>query len=164
MELLSSNIKIISENGNPEKTSLYFKKWKPQESFLYFAKWNLSVHPDKISYISRSGNTEKIPNIFSKESCSCILGNGNPEKILIFQETETFLYFRKRNFLVFQESYIQNPSIFRTRSIFRTLAYSEPEGYSEHCQTSTMKSFAENSYLPHFLIFRKMQLFYIFTN
>ena len=129
MELLSSNIKKISGNGNPEKTSLYFKKRKPQESFLYFAKWNLSVHPDKISYISRRGNIKKIPNIFSKESCSYILGNGNPEKILIFQETEAFLYFRKRNFLIFQERFIQNPSIFRTRSTFRTLAYSEPEGY-----------------------------------
>ena len=83
MELLSSNIKKISGNGNPEKACLYFRKRKPQESFLYFAKWNLSVHPDKISYILRSGNTEKIPNIFSKESCSYISGNG------------TFLYFRK---------------------------------------------------------------------
>ena len=54
----------------------------------------------------------------------------------------------------------QNPNIFRTRSIFRTLAYSQPwyiqnsdifrtmaysksEAYSEYCQTSTMKRFAK---------------------
>ena len=56
--------------------------------------------------------------------------------------------------------YIQNPDIFRTRSIFRTLAYvelwyiqnplifrtlafSNSEAYSEPCQTSTMKHFAK---------------------
>ena len=32
----------------------------------------------------------------------------------------TFLYFRKRNFLIFWERHIQNPIIFRTRSTFRT--------------------------------------------
>ena len=37
---------------------------------------------------------------------------------------------------------MQNPSIFRTASIFRTLAYLEPEAYSEHCQTCVMKRFA----------------------
>ena len=39
--------------------------------------------------------------------------------------------------------YIQNPGIFRTRSIFGTLVYSEPETYSEHCQISTMERFAK---------------------
>ena len=56
--------------------------------------------------------------------------------------------------------YIQNPDIFRTRSIFRTLAYSQPwhiqnphifrklaysksKAYSEPYQTSTMKCFAK---------------------
>ena len=38
--------------------------------------------------------------------------------------------------------YIQNPGIFRTRSIFRTLVYAEPEAYSEHCRTSKMEQFA----------------------
>ena len=37
----------------------------------------------------------------------------------------------------------QNPSIFRTRSISKTLVYSEPEAYSEHFQTSTMERFAK---------------------
>ena len=68
----------------------------------------------------------------------------------------------------------QNPDIFRTRSIFRTLAYSQrwynqnpvifrtlayskSEAYSEPCQTSTMKRFAKivNGY-NHF---HKLQLF-----
>ena len=56
--------------------------------------------------------------------------------------------------------YIQNPDIFRTRSMFRTLVYSQPwhiqnlgmfrtleysksEADSEPCQTSTMKRFAK---------------------
>ena len=57
------------------------------------------------------------------------------KKLPIFQETEpfspprkNFLYFRnvnlerKRNFLIFREWYIQNPSIFKTRDIFRILS------------------------------------------
>ena len=39
--------------------------------------------------------------------------------------------------------YIQNPGIFRTRSIFRKLVYSEPEAYSEHCQTFRMERFVK---------------------
>ena len=138
------------------------KKIHPEKNSLYFRKLNFLALI--LKKLQETETPKKSLIFFQKESCSYILGNGNPEKILIFQETETFLYFRKRNFLIFQESYIQNPSIIRTRSIFRTLAYSEPEGYSEHCQTSTMESFAENSYLPHFLIFQEMQLFYIFTD
>ena len=38
------------------------------------------------------------------------------------------------------------------------MAYLEPEEYSEHCHTSTMESFAKNSYQVHFLVFRKMEL------
>ena len=119
---------------------------------------------------------------------SYISGNGNPKKLLIFQEVtfqaqniknpsrENFLYFRirkpqknflyflkrtlfiyfrkrkprknslffrKRNFLKFAESYIQNTSIFRTKSLFRILVYLQPEVYSEHCQRSTMKRFVK---------------------
>ena len=67
--------------------------------------------------------------------------------------------------------YIQNPDIFRTRSIFRTLAYSEPryiqnprifrtlaysksETYSEACEKSTMKRFAKK--LNGYNCFRKL--------
>ena len=73
------------------------------------------------------------------------------KKRLIFWETESFspprenfLYFKKRNFVIFRERYIWN------LSIFRTLLYSKPETYSEHCQESTMESFAKNSYIAHF--------------
>ena len=60
-----------------------------------------------------------------------ISGNENPEKILIFQETELSNTSGNGTFLIFRERYIQNPSIFRTRSIFRTLTYLEVEEYSE---------------------------------
>ena len=46
------------------------------------------IHPEKISFISGNGNSENISYIFLKESFSNISGNGNPPKILIFQETE----------------------------------------------------------------------------
>ena len=77
-----------------------------------------TINPEKISYIS---------------------GNGNSEKILYVSGNGTFLYFRKWKFLILRESYIQNPSIFRTRRIFGTLVYLEPGSYSEHCQTVLQK-------------------------
>ena len=36
---------------------------------------------------------------------------------------------------------MQNSGTFRTRDIFTTLGYSEPEAYSEACQTPTMERF-----------------------
>ena len=78
--------------------------------------------------------SEKVPYIFSKKAPN-------------FSETEVSYIFFKKVFLVFLERYIQNTDIFRIRSTFRTLVYSEPETYSEHCQTSMMVSFARNSYL-----------------
>ena len=39
--------------------------------------------------------------------------------------------------------HIQNPSMFRTRSIFRNLVYSERQVYLENCQTCTMERFAK---------------------
>ena len=72
----------------------------------------------------------------------------SPQKIF----RKNFFYFFLKNPALkkFRESYIQNPGIFRTRSIYRTLVYSEPEAYSEHCQTSTMERFTKISYLVHF--------------
>ena len=62
---------------------------------------------------------------------------------------ENSLYFKKRNFLKFQEtelSYIFlrfflyfGKEIFRTLAYLDLEAYSEPESYLEHCQTSTME-------------------------
>ena len=73
-------------------------------------------------------------------------------------ETLTFSYFGKgmfrivtlRSSLVFRERYIQNPAIFRTRGIFRTLVYLKSETSSEHCETSTMERFAKINYLLSF--------------
>ena len=71
-----------------------------------------------------------------------------------FQETVLSYIFFKKVFLIFREKFIQNPSMFITRSIFKTLVYSEPSSifrtrgifrtlvyldpgvYSEYCQTS----------------------------
>ena len=75
----------------------------------------------------------------------------------MFQEKGTpknSLYFRKRNFLILRGRYIQNPNIFRTATIFRTLVYAEPEAYSEHCQTSTMEPVSFN--IKKFLLFQKI--------
>ena len=59
-----------------------------------------------------------------------------------FQDTELCHIFFRKVFLLFQEKYIQNPVIFRTRSIFRTLVYLESKAYlniynvtSNICQT-----------------------------
>ena len=80
-----------------------------------------------------------IPQIFSLTHFLYFF----PKKFLIFSQKKPFLIFRKRNFLIFWEKYIQNPEMFRTRSIFRTLVYSKSEAYSEHCQTSTMERFVK---------------------
>ena len=78
----------------------------------------------------------------------------------------------KRIFLIIWEKNIQNSSIFRTRSILTTLAYLEPEAYSEHCQTSAMECFVKIANLRTFRpqpskIFPKKtcseKVFYIFS-
>ena len=63
-----------------------------------------------------------------------------------------------KKFLIFSQIY---SSVWKTETleleaysepdILRTMAYLEPEAYSEHCQTSTMESFAKHSYLAHLL-------------
>ena len=51
------------------------------------------------------------------------------KKFFIFQETELSYIFLKKVFLIFRERYIQNPGIFGSRNIFRTLAFLELEAY-----------------------------------
>ena len=41
-------------------------------------------------------SSSNIKKIFSKESCSYISGNENPEIFLIFSQEQHFLYFRKQ--------------------------------------------------------------------
>ena len=94
MELSSFNIKKI----------LYFQKWNTALFGLNPQNFSLKKPALKkfliFSYISRNRNLEK-KFFFQETKLSYILGN------------ESFLYFRKRNFLIFQIG------------IFRTLAYLE---------------------------------------
>ena len=122
------------------KNFLYFLK----KVFL-FEKMAMALSRPKIrKFLILSGfnpqnfSLKKFLIFFPKKTCS--------EKVsYIFSKKSFYNFFRKRNFLIFQERYIRNPSIFRTRSMLRTLVYSEPEAYSEHDGT-----FCKNSYLAHF--------------
>ena len=49
--------------------------------------------------MSGSGDPEKISDIFSKESCSYISGNGNPRKLILQEVT----FWTLKKFLIFQE-------------------------------------------------------------
>ena len=120
MELSSFNIKkniIFPEikhcTFRTQPSKFFPKKTRSEKIshiFLYFPKWNpglfslssisKKIHPGKISYTSRNRNLEKF-FFFQETELSYILGN------------ESFLYFRKQNFLIFQIG------------IFRTLAYLE---------------------------------------
>ena len=117
------------------------KKNPPEKFFFIFQEMELSCSNIKkalmFSYISGNRNFKKASNISGKGTFQPKL-----EKISYTSGNGTLLYFRKRSFLIFCEKYIQNPDIFRTRCIFKTLVYLEPEAYLEHCQTSTMELFA----------------------
>ena len=151
MVLLCSNIKKIL--GNPDKNSLYFRKRKPLKSFLHFGKLNLSVCPIKL-FIFQKTETSKKLLMFSQKKAY----------LIFWKPSKNYLCFRKRNFLVFRERYSQhiqtfqhmfstyNPSIFRGRSIFRTIAYLEPAAFGK-LPSIYDGTFCKNSYLAHFLIF-----------
>ena len=68
---------------------------------------------------------------------------------LIFSQNKLFLklaffYFLKKSFpYISGKVYSEHRGIFRIRSIFRALIYSEPEVYSEYCETSTMERLAK---------------------
>ena len=79
------------------------------------------IYTGKISYTSGNGNPKTIFTFFSKVSCSYVSGKENPEKILYISGNGSPV---KTSYI--SERYIQNPSTFRTRSIFKTPAYSEP--------------------------------------
>ena len=80
-----------------------FRKWNPEKSSLYFRKWGFLALILKISYISRNGTlhfsaqARKMKKTYP-EKISDASGNRNPEKnsdisqekaFLIFQGTET---------------------------------------------------------------------------
>ena len=110
-------------------SNIFFSKFIFQQ--MEILKKLLTLHSKlrKKNYKSGNGNFKRITYIFSK-------GNGNLEKnTLCFRKQKppkTSLYFRKRNFFIFMERYIQNASIFRTRSISRRLTHLELVTYSEH--------------------------------
>ena len=65
------------------------------------------------------------------------------KKLFLFSGNGTFLFFLKKGFFYISGKIYSKLGTFRTTSIFRTLVYSEPEAYSEHCQTSTIERFAK---------------------
>ena len=84
---------------------------------------------------------EMEPSLFNLSSKN--KENAPREKFLHFFKRKLFLYFRKRN--PEKVPYISGNGTFLyfRKGIFRTLAYLEPETYSEHYQTSTMERVAK---------------------
>ena len=104
--------------------------------------------------------SEKVSYIFSKKPL--IFWKRKSQKTPYISGNGTFLNFPKRNFFIFRQKYIQNPSIFRTRSIFRTLVYLEPKTYSEHCQKIALSYISRNGTfwykIKKVFVFRKKEL------
>ena len=129
MKLLSSNIKKLQETETL-KELLIFREMEP-----------FSPSPENLSFFRK-----RKP----RKSFLCFLKG---KLFLYFGNLKKLIYISGNNFLMFRERYIQKPSIFRTRSIFRIIAYLKLKTYLKHCQTSKMERFAKKSYLAHFLIF-----------
>ena len=125
------NISYISENGTLQFSARALK--------------TKEINPMKIYYTSGNGNFEKNLLYFVKRKLFLYFRKRKPRK--------KSLYFRKRNFLIFRERYIQGLYISSTTSIFGTLVHSKPEAYSKHCQTSKMESFSFN--IKKYLIFQE---------
>ena len=128
MELSGSNTKkflifqgtefsYISGNRNPEKLIISGSNFQAQKI--------LKNAPGKIFHTLGKGSPQRISYIFSKK---------NQKLFLYFKERKpgkNSSHFRKRNFHIFQERPVQNPKIFRSRSIVRTLTYLELEACSK---------------------------------
>ena len=149
MELSTFNIKKIPYIFSKGSFSYIFSKERiyyiSRNGTLQFSVQALKIkelHSGKICYTSGNKNTEKnylkVKQSFLKSKLFFCFGKRNhppppppppTKKKIIFQEME----------LIYQERYIQthlglwyiqNPSIFRTKSFFRTLTYLELEAYS----------------------------------
>ena len=116
METLKS---FLTFQARKSKKKIHHEK--PQKNFLFFLKREFFLYSRKWKSLKNSLCFRKLKNL------------------------KNLLYFRKRNFLLFWERYIQNPRIFRTRSIFRTLTYLKPRTYSEHRQTARMEFFSKTA-------------------
>ena len=92
------------------------------------------IHPEKISYISRNGNPEKIPYIFFKKSFLIFRKTRTPKFFFIFQKTKLSYISGKVysepwhniTFLYFGKSIIQNTNITELLEYLEQKAYSEP--------------------------------------
>ena len=120
-----------SGNRNREKEISYFKKRKPWKSFLYSwkrylsakAQKNKKIHSEKNSLHFRKWNflTLRLKNfLYFLKGKFFLYFLKKASNFLEMETPKKFLYFRKRNFLIFWESYIQNPNI------VRTIAYLKP--------------------------------------
>ena len=162
MELFTSNIKKIQERDTPKKKTLYISgNGNPQIAYhilgngtfhLKLQKIKKKIHPEKNSNSKIKKflvfSQKKAFLIFSQKKPSAIsspsprkpalkkvlmfsqkslqfFGNGNPEK-----------YFRKRNFIILQETkfshtFRNGTLLYFGKGIFRTLEYLKLETYSE---------------------------------
>ena len=122
---------LIFRETEPFRPSSKKQKSSPRKQFLIFREMELS-----------NSKVKKFL-IFSQES-PYFSGNGNPEKVLIFQEAELFYisgdgilsYFRKRNFLIIPETELSYTAgngsfLYFGKGIFKTIACLELEAYSE---------------------------------
>ena len=115
---------------HPEKNSLYFRKWNLLA--LILKKFRKRKPRKKILIFQERENLKKLlifretkPLSPPRENFLYFRTQKHRKKYLHFRKRKpwknpytsgnvTFLYLRKRNFLIFLERYIQNPDIFRT--------------------------------------------------
>ena len=112
MELLSFNIKKIEETVTLKKIPDISGNGNPKKASYISTNGSFQSTPRKFLIFQEMETTKKI-FIFQETEI--------PKKSLYFRKRNFLLYFRKRNFLIFRERYIQNPGIFKTHDIFRTL-------------------------------------------
>ena len=110
MELFSCN---ILGNKNHDKKFLIFQETETQQKFLISRETEPFSPPRENSLYFRKRKPRK-KSLYSRKQ--------KPRKNPYTSRDGTFLYLRKRNFLVFWERYIQNPDILKTCCISRTIS------------------------------------------
>lgn len=134
--------RAIWHTFQPQRSTFFSKKYSyscPQRT-LISKKFSYSQESNPaLSDLSPQTFFPKIIFIyFNKKDCF--------ENISYIFSKRAFLISRKQNFLIFS---IKNFFVYFGKGIFRILvyleleAYSEPEAYSEDCQTSTVKRFVK---------------------
>ena len=116
--------------------------------------------PSTLSDLNSKFFPKKFLIFFPKKPALKNFPTFSPKSFSNIQETELSHIFLKNLFLVFWERYVQNPDIFKTRSILRNLAYLELEAYSQPSIFRTRDifrtlsniydgTFCKNSYQAH---------------